>query len=344
MVGEVELAWWFCERPLIAVTGTNGKSTTTELIAAALHAGGVSAVACGNLGTPFSDIVLENRQERYIVLEISSFQLEGIETFKPYVAVYLNFAADHMDRYDSLDAYRQAKERIFFNQTPREHAIVNARCEMGATRARKKTFDAMGGDADYAFRHGYLYACGHAVLEQSRTRLSGPHNAENQMAALAAADICGVGRDAVIRALCEYRPLPHRCEIVRTHHGVVYIDDSKATNLHAMENALLGQNRPVILIAGGKDKGLPLEPLCDVVKEKARLVLLIGEAKERFMRAWEHATECRLCGSLQEAVKSASLMAREGDVVLLSPGCSSYDMFRDFEERGEVFRREVERL
>ncbi|MDR1192170.1 MAG: UDP-N-acetylmuramoyl-L-alanine--D-glutamate ligase [Verrucomicrobiales bacterium] len=344
VIGELELAYRFCTVPVVAVTGTNGKSTTTELVAASLSAGGLQTVACGNIGVPFSDVVRAGEPLDVITLEVSSFQLEGIETFRPRVAVYLNFTPDHLDRYQTMGEYRQAKIRVFMNQTAEDFAVVNPDCELPALAARRVTVSAYHGGADYTFTGGYLCYHGQRVLAQEKTRLRGPHNAENQLAALAVADLHGVPLTETIDALRAYRALPHRCEVVRERGGVTFINDSKATNIDALEKALLGQTRPVVLIAGGKDKGFDFAPLKNLLAEKAREVVAIGEVQDKLVAAWGQYVRCHRAADFAEAVSVSARLARAGDVVLLSPGCSSYDMFKNFEDRGRQFGELVAKL
>jgi len=344
VIGEIELAWRFSPCPVIAITGTNGKSTTTELVAAVLTAGGKRTEACGNIGKPFSDVVRESEDLDAITLEASSFQLEAIETFAPRIAVFLNFAPDHLDRYSGMDEYFAAKLRIFENQAADDFAVVNAALDLPPLRARTTTIHAYGREADYTFRGGWLCRGDERILEQSRTRLHGPHNAENQLAALAVADIYGISRSAACEALCAYQALPHRCEVVRVLDGVTWINDSKATNLHSMESALPGMEPPCVLIAGGKDKGFDYAAIRKLIARHVADAVLIGEAQSAMVAAWGQHTRCHRVSSLAEAVATARRLARPGQSVLLSPGCSSYDMFKNFEERGAVFRALVHDL
>ena len=342
LLGELEVAYRFCRCPIVAITGTNGKTTTTELIDAVLAAGGKRTKASGNIGTAFSAAVRESADLDVMVLEVSSFQLEHIAEFRPQVSVHLNLTPDHLDRYASMEEYEKAKWQIFRNQTADDVAIVNANLRLPAIAARKITLSATGSPADYQLIDGRLVAYGEAVLEQSRTNLIGPHNAENMLAALAVADFYRVPREAAVRALCAYKPLPHRLEKVGEIGGVTFINDSKATNIDALEKALLAQRSPVILIAGGKDKGLDFDSLRPLVREKAKAVVLIGQMTEKLFAAWNSAAPCVVAGTLADAVERARRLASPGDVVLFSPGCSSFDMFRDFEDRGDQFRALVQ--
>lgn len=341
VIGELELAFRFCDCPVIAITGTNGKSTTTELIAAILTAGGKKTVACGNLGVPMSEAVRQSATLDVLTVEVSSFQLEAIDGFRPRISVYLNFTPDHLDRYKSMEEYRAAKVRIFENQTSDDFAIINTASELPPIKARTITFNAFGGPAHYTFEQGWLVARGERVLEQSTTKLAGPHNAENQLSALAVADIYGIPRDKAVEALRAYTPLPHRCEVVRELGGVLYVNDSKATNIDAMEKALLAYDRPIVLVAGGKDKGFDFDPIRPIVEKRVKAAVLIGEVQDKLARSWDGAAPCHRAADLAEAVSLSRSLAAPGDVVLLSPGCSSYDMFKNFEERGNIFRELV---
>jgi len=338
VIGEIELAARFCEKPIVAITGTNGKSTTTELVAAVLEAGGKRTEACGNIGKPFSDVVRNSEKLDVITLEISSFQLETIETFRPRIAIFLNFAPDHLDRYRSMEEYWRAKLRIFENQGPEDYAVVNADLDLPFLAARRITIHAYGKEADYTFRDGWLCRGSEKIVLQSETSLTGPHNAENQLAVLALGDLYGIDRSVVLDVLSNYKALPHRCELVRELDGVRYVNDSKATNLHSMESALQGMDVPCVLIAGGKDKGFDYTAIRDLVGRHVADVVLIGEAQSRMVEAWGQRTKCHRAQDLAEAVAAARRLARKGQTVLLSPGCSSYDMFKNFEERGRVFR------
>lgn len=338
VIGEIELASRFCDKPIVAITGTNGKSTTTELVAAVLEAGGKRTEACGNIGKPFSDVVRNSEKLDVITLEVSSFQLETIETFRPRIALFLNFAPDHLDRYKSMEEYWRAKLRIFENQGPEDYAVVNAGLDLPPLAARRITIHAYGKEADYTFRDGWLCRGDEKIVRQSETSLTGPHNAENQLAALAVGDLYGIDRATVLGVLAGYKALPHRCELVRELDGVAYVNDSKATNLHSLESALQGMAVPCVLIAGGKDKGFDYAAIRDLVGRHVADAVLIGEAQSRMVEAWGQRTRCHRAQDLAEAVAAARRLARKGQTVLLSPGCSSYDMFKNFEERGRVFR------
>ncbi len=338
MFGELEVAYRFCQCPIVAITGTNGKTTTTELVNAVLAAGGKRTKASGNIGTAFSAAVRDSANLDVMVVEVSSFQLENIVEFRPHISVHLNLTPDHLDRYKTMEEYEAAKWEIFRNQTADDFAIVNTNLRLPGMNARKVTLSATGSAADYQLIDGWLVARGEQVLEQSRTNLVGPHNAENMLAALAVADLYQIPRETTIGALCVYKPLPHRLEKVAEIDGVTFLNDSKATNVDALEKALLAMRSPVVLLAGGKDKGLNFDGLRPLLREKVKAVVLIGQMAEKFFVAWNTAVPCVRATTLADAVEQTQKLATSGDVVLFSPGCSSYDMFKDFEDRGDQFR------
>ena len=336
--GELEVAYRFCQCPIVAITGTNGKTTTTELVNAVLAAGGKRTKASGNIGTAFSAAVRDSANLDLMVVEVSSFQLENITEFRPHISVHLNLTPDHLDRYKTMEEYEAAKWQIFRNQTADDYAIVNTNLRLPAMKAQKITLSATGSPADYQLIDGFLVVRGLRVLEQSQTNLIGPHNAENMLVALAVADLYKIPRAAAIQALCVYKPLPHRLEKVGEIDGVTFLNDSKATNIDAVEKALLAMRSPVVLLAGGKDKGLNFDGLLPLVREKVKAVVLIGQMTEMLFSAWNSDVPCVRATSLADAVERTQKLAKRGDVVLFSPGCSSYDMFKDFEDRGDQFR------
>ena len=345
LIGELEIADKLCGKPVVGITGTNGKTTTTQLVEAMLRGAGMKTVACGNIGPAFSAKALEGRALDVMTVEISSFQLEEIRSFRPRVAVWLGFAPDHLDRYPDMDAYYAAKARIFENQTSDDWAVVNFRDKLPSLRAQRITFSAyvLGGDFD--LRDGVIHHHGEPVLAMADTQLRGSHNAENLMAALGVGLALRLSFQAMHAPLCAYKPLPHRCELIRTLEGVDYVNDSKATNLDSLEKALAGETRPVVLIAGGKDKGFEFDSVTDLVAEKCRCAVLLGEMAERIERLWAPKVSCVNVGrSLERALQVARSHARSGDIVLFSPGTSSFDMFRNYADRGNQFRQLVQQL
>ena len=344
MISELELGWRSSEIPVIAVTGTNGKTTTTELLAEMLNACGQRTIACGNIGKPLSEVAREKKPFDVLTVEVSSFQLEAIRTFRPSISLWLNFAPDHLDRYRSVADYRAAKLRIFENQMESDVAIVNAIEKLPAVRPRKITFSAYADQADFRVSQGVIVYQDEPILRLADTKLRGLHNIENLMATLAAGMARGLSFEEMVAPLCAYEPRPHRCEFVREVGGVEYVNDSKATNLDAVDKALRAQNKPVILIAGGKDKGFSFDPLRPLVKEKVRSTILIGEMAENIRRSWNGAVECEIANSLADAVERAHATAGPGEVVLFSPGTSSFDMFKSYGDRGDQFRALVRAL
>jgi UDP-N-acetylmuramoylalanine--D-glutamate ligase len=344
IIGELELGWQSCETPVIAVTGTNGKTTTTELLAQMLNACGQRTIACGNIGKPLSEVAREKKPFDVLTVEVSSFQLETIQTFRPSISLWLNFAPDHLDRYRSVADYRAAKLRIFENQTADDVAVVNAIEKIPGIRSRTITFSAYSDQADFRLSEGTIIYGGQAVLRLLETKLRGLHNIENLMATLAAGMARGLSFSEMVPPLCRYEPQPHRCEFVCEVGGVGYINDSKATNIDAVEKALRAQTKPVILIAGGKDKGFTFDPLRSLVKEKVRSTILIGEMAESIRHSWNGAARSEIANSLADAVERAHTIAKAGEVVLFSPGTSSFDMFKSYADRGDQFRALVQAL
>ncbi|HYY14046.1 MAG TPA: UDP-N-acetylmuramoyl-L-alanine--D-glutamate ligase [Chthoniobacterales bacterium] len=344
VISELELGWRSCACPVIAVTGTNGKTTTTELLAQMLEVCGQRTIACGNIGKPLSEVAREKQPFDVLTVEVSSFQLETIKTFRPSVAVWLNFAPDHLDRYRSVAEYRAAKLRVFENQTADDVAVVNALDNLPELRARKVSFSAYSDRADFRLAKGAILYDNKAVLQLSRIKLRGSHNIENLMATLATGMARGLSFEQMVEPLSAYEPRPHRCEFVRQIRGVDYINDSKATNLHAVEKALLAQSKPVVLIAGGKDKGFDFQPLRPLVKQKVKSTVLIGEMAERIQRDWAGAVPSQIATSLADAVERARAVANSGDAILFSPGTSSFDMFKSYADRGDQFRALVHAL
>lgn len=344
MIGELELAYELCHCPVVAITGTNGKTTTTELVARMFSECGQRTIASGNIGLPFAEAVRRSSELDVMTLEVSSFQLERIRTFRPKVAAWLNFAPDHLDRYRDVKEYFDAKFRIFEFQTADDWAVVNARDPLPAIKAKKITFSAHTSEADFTYDNGTIRFHGEAVLEMSQTQLRGLHNAENLMAALGIAQAWGIPLQQAAEALKGYSPQAHRCELIRNRNGVEWINDSKATNLDALEKALMSANNPVVLIAGGKDKGFEFDSITELVSKKVRVAILIGEMQDRIAQSWSGSVECRKASTLEEAVTLAEAEAKSGETVLLSPGTSSFDMFKSYADRGDQFRVLVEKL
>jgi UDP-N-acetylmuramoylalanine--D-glutamate ligase len=343
VIGELELAFQECVCPVVAITGTNGKTTTTELTTRILQGCGFRTMASGNIGLPFANAVRQSASMDVMVLEVSSFQLETIQTFRPKVSAWLNLSANHLDRYPGMQEYRAAKLRLFENQTAEDFAVINAVNDLPPLKAQPITFSASTDKADFTLRDNAIYFRSRRILEQSQTRLPGPHNAENMMAALGIGHAMGLEIEALAASISDYAPPAHRCEWVRDLDGVRWINDSKATNLDAMAQALRSAAGPVVLIAGGKDKGFEFDDIAELVQSRARAAVLIGEMRHRIASSWKH-TDCHCVDSLEEAVAVAQSLARAGDTVLFSPGTSSFDMFQNYGERGNLFKNFVNQL
>lgn len=345
LIGEIEFAWRLGNAKVIGITGTNGKTTTTDLLAKILNDCGVKTVPCGNYGLALSEVVLSGNSYDWYTVELSSFQLETISQFRADVAVWMNFAPDHMDRYTSLEDYRDAKLRIFENQTPDDWSVVRQGENIGHVDSKVVTFSATDSTSDYRLVESSIVSkSGKVIIDFSRTRLNGRHNAENVMAAVAAAECAGIDPSDMVDTILNYIPPAHRCEVIDTVEGVVYVNDSKATNLHAISSSLAGQMQPVVLIAGGKEKGLDFSELSALVEERVNEVVCIGEIAPKIVDVWGDRVPCTQAATLEEAVKISSEKAKPGDVVLFSPGTSSFDMFSGYEERGDVFRAAVQSL
>ena len=342
--GELELAYRLCQKPIVAITGTNGKTTTTQLIEIMLNGAGIRTVACGNIGMPFSEAISHQAGIDVFTIEVSSFQLETISRFHPRVAVWLNFTPDHLDRYASLQEYRSAKLRIFEQQGKDDFAIVNAQDSFPSLKARRMSFSAYSDNADFVCRENVIHFQGDPILRLEETRLSGVHNTENLMATLGVAHALGIEWDAAITGLRRYQLLPHRCENVGEVDGVTFINDSKATNLDALVKALESAPRPVVLIAGGKDKGFEFDSIVPLAERQVKHAVLLGEMAERIAKKWSAHLPCHIVQTLSEAVTTARRYAQSGDTVLFSPGTSSFDMFKNYADRGNQFRQLVKEL
>jgi UDP-N-acetylmuramoylalanine--D-glutamate ligase len=352
VIGEIELAAQFISAPIAAITGTNGKSTVTVLLGEILQAAGMHPFVGGNLGEPLVDAA--GGVYDAIVAEVSSFQLEWIERFKPKVGVYLNLTDDHFDRYRNLAEYGAAKARMFENQDGADWAILN-RDDPNVWKLAKSVhsrvfgfgFVASGDTPAIWPDHGMLvFEMGsrRGRISIADFRLPGRHNVSNAMAAAAAALAMFVDEQVIERALSRFAGLPHRLQFVREREGVKWIDDSKGTNVGAVAEALEAIAGPVILIAGGVDKGGDYSPLVAPLRRKVSRAILIGAAREQMGARLAGACAIELVPTLAEAVERAAQVAGKGDTVLLSPACSSFDQFKDYAERGNVFQKLVRAL
>ena len=357
ITGEMELASRFISSTLIAITGTNGKSTTTTLVGEMMRATGRPTFVGGNLGEPLAEAVPTRAGDArgICVVEASSFQLETVDTFHPRVAVLLNITADHLDRYPDMDGYAAAKARIFAAQTGDDFAVVNVEDPLAMRASRGIASRRIGFSTVRPLPEGGYANDNSLVLKlpdqepESYTNvlpwlIGQRHNQANALAALLASRLAGASRAEVRAGLLAFKPLAHRMELVADVDNVAYYDDSKGTNVSAVVAALDGFSRRVVLIAGGRDKGGAYEPLADVLARVGRAAVLIGEAADKMQAAFAGKVETARATTMDDAVEIARRFAQPGDAVVLSPACSSFDMFRDYAHRAEVFRAAVARV
>jgi len=354
VIGELELAGRVVDTPIIGVTGTNGKSTVTDLVAQLLEAGSLKVFVGGNIGTPLMTYACSGDRADYVVAEVSSFQLDTIETFCPFVSVVLNVSPDHLDRYEDYEEYIQSKLRIFENQGSGHHVILNDDDPiLKSVRPPDGVSVHRYGFQRKENRHAFLEGDQLVVSLDNRRqlrfstasyRLPGLHNLENLMAVVSAGVVLGVEPTVIETAIGKFRALSHRLERVAEHGGVLAYDDSKATNVDAAVRAIQSFESPVVLIAGGRHKGADYSALVEAAKGHVKKAFFIGEAKKLLAEAFQGGVPFALVGSMQEAVSAAFAVACKGDVVLLAPACSSFDMYKDYAHRGEAFRQAVDRV
>ncbi len=357
VIAEIELGFRHLKGKLAAITGTKGKSTTTAALGAMLREAGMDARVGGNIGAPLVGLVEGSTDATVFAVEVSSFQLEGIVRLRAHVAVWLNLSPDHLDRHPTLDAYVAAKARVFANQEPEDWAVVNADdpvvlAEARRARARQLPFRVTGEPlvtGDGAFFDGGLARLRRSgreetLFDRSDVVLPGAHLRGDLLVAAAAARLLGSAPEAIARAVRGFRGVEHVLEHVATLDGVAFYNDSKATNVEAARRSLEAFAQPVVVILGGRYKGGDFEELAPALRDHGRSVIAIGEASERIAAALAPAVPVERCASLGEAVARARAAARSGDVVLLAPACSSFDMFRDYADRGRAFKVEVRRL
>jgi UDP-N-acetylmuramoylalanine--D-glutamate ligase len=350
ILSEIELAARFHRAPLIAITGTNGKSTTTALAGEMLKAGGFNIFVGGNIGAPL--IGFAGGDWDWGVVEVSSFQLEWVEKFRPRIAALLNLTEDHLDRYPDFQAYCAAKERIFAVQDGNDLAVLNRDDPLvwkirERIRSRVVSFGWTPVDEGVCATKNEIVWRSAGKEERfalARAKILGVHNVENLMAAIAAAKAAGVTAAAIQKVIDGFAGLEHRLEFVREKDGVRYFNDSKGTNVGAVVKSLSGFSAPVVLLAGGVDKGGDYAPLEDEIKRTVKKLILFGAAKEKIRASLGHLTDTVVVEHLEAAVRDAYQSSRPGDVVLLSPACSSFDMFRDYTERGKRFKALVQEL
>ena len=350
VISELELAWQLSDAPYVGITGTNGKSTVTTLVGLMLARAKKKVLVAGNIGNALTEDIALLRDRDWIVAELSSFQLEDIVTFRPRVAAILNVTQDHLDRYHSVDEYGEAKARIFLNQRKEDLLVLNFDDPLVKSYALRTSATVVPFSRLLRFSpgacvlNGYLTVHNKRIIHVKEIRITGVHNLENSLAAAALAMSAGADPKSVAAVLREFPGLEHRLEFVRKKGGVTYINDSKGTNVGAVVKSVEGFTDPVILIAGGLDKGSDFSPLYGLFKQKVKLLVLIGKAADKMAKVLGTSTETVFAKTLQDAVQLASKRAKRGDVVLLSPACASFDMFKDFEDRGRQFKEAVKAL
>ena len=353
VVGEIELAFEFLRGVIVAITGSNGKTTTTSLTGKILADSGFKTLVGGNIGTPAISLVERSSDDSITVMEVSSFQLETIRSFRPKVAVILNVTPDHLDRHRTFDAYVEAKARIFENQQPDDFAVLNAddpTCVKLAGRTRAQVFwfsrkreterGAFTRNREIVFRNG----SSETVMPVSEIPLKGSHNLENVLAAVCSGALMGCKPEVMRSAVAGFKAVEHRLEHIATVNGVEYFNDSKATNVDATIKALESFPANIHLILGGKDKGSDYTVLNDLLRQRVKRVYTIGAAAEKIESQIRNAASIQSSGTLENAVRSAAALARPGDVVLLAPACASFDQFQNYEHRGRAFKELVGKL
>lgn len=354
VVGEIELAFLHTEIPVIAITGSNGKTTTVEWLGYTLQKAGMNVCVAGNTGYPFSTAVLEHPGVDYFILEVSSYQLQTTETFRPYAAAILNITPDHLQRHGSIECYRNAKARIFMNQHNGDLLVLN-RDDSGSVPLSGRTmgiewyFGIGKGVKEGAFTSdNSLFFAGSGkeqfVMDTGDLSLSGCHNLSNALAVVCLARKAGLDPDMMVEGLTSFPGVPHRIEWIRNFKGVDYVNDSKSTNPDSLLVAMKSFDSPIVLIAGGKAKIAEYVELRGILKDRVKALILIGESADELENIWAGTTSIFVEDIMENAISRASVLAETDDVVLLSPGCASFDQYSNFEERGEHFRKLVKEL
>jgi UDP-N-acetylmuramoylalanine--D-glutamate ligase len=350
VISELELSWLLSDAPYVGITGTNGKSTVTTLVGLMLGRAKKKVLVAGNIGNALTEDIALLKQQDWIVAELSSFQLEHIERFHPRIAAILNVTQDHLDRYHDVAEYGEAKARIFMNQQKEDFLILNFDDPLVKSYAKRTSATVIPFSRQLRFSPGACVLDGFVTFNNRRIirtgeiKIKGVHNLENALAAAALSLCAGADPASVAAVLQEFPGLEHRLEFVREKDGVTWINDSKGTNVGAVVKSVEGFTQPVVLIAGGLDKGSDFSPLAPLFRQKVKLLILIGKAAKKMAEALGASTETVFAQTLQDAVKLAAARSSRGDVVLLSPACASFDMFKDFEDRGTQFKEAVNAL
>ncbi len=353
VIGELELAFGYCPASIAAITGTNGKTTTTTLTAAMIQAGGKKGIACGNIGKAFSETVFELSTEDWAVLEVSSFQLETIQEFRANVAAILNVTPDHLDRHEDMQGYVETKARIFENQKPGDAALLNVMDKYtpifsNLIKGQLYLFGFTGGKSVQkpgCFVVGdQIELLGRKLISISDLKIPGPHNLENACASALMASLAGIPDGIIAKTLADFTGVEHRLEPAGEVNGVRFVNDSKGTNVDSVMKALESFERPIVLMLGGRDKAGDFTKLAPLVKEKVTRIVAFGECKNKVVQQLGGTVTVVEAGSLEEAVGGAFTASEKGGVVLFSPGCASFDMFKNYEDRGRQFKGVVEKI
>ena len=350
VLSEIEIAYWFCESPIIAVTGSNGKTTTTTLIGEMLKKKYPQAIVAGNIGAAFSEFVEGSSRDSWAVIEVSSFQLETIDKFHPKQALVLNFAPNHLNRYDGYEDYLKAKWRITKNLIKEDILIYNAADSKLSEWAEQIDCNLQGFHIKGVENHAAYYSNDTIFVNDKRLagteeiKLKGKHNYMNVLAASLAALNAGVSREQIFEVLKSFKGVEHRLEFVATKKGISYVNDSKATTVESLGYALQSFNEPIVLITGGQDKGSEFTQLNELICENVKAIVLIGTSAEVMINAWRGLVPIYKEDSLRDAVHKATALAEEKNTVLLSPACASFDMFTDYEDRGRQFKQLVQEI
>jgi UDP-N-acetylmuramoylalanine--D-glutamate ligase len=360
---EIEIASWFCKGKIIAITGTNGKTTTTTLTGEIFKDAGFNTYVCGNIGLAFSEVADEIPGDAVVIIETSSFQLDNIKHFNPLIAIILNITPDHLDRYEhSFQKYAESKMRITENQNDKENLVYNYDDKplvkmlknSGGIKARKHAF-SLNSSVSEAVKSGaylngenltYFYSEGvEDIIESDKLKIKGPHNIYNSLASIIPAKIFDINTESINKTLSSFNGVEHRLEFVRDINGIKFFNDSKATNVNSVWYALQGFGEsPIILILGGKDKGNDYSEIKELVLKHVKEVIAIGESKEKVFNFFSGFVRTTKKMTLEDAICSGAADARKGDIVLLSPACASFDMFDNYEHRGREFKRIVNAL
>jgi UDP-N-acetylmuramoylalanine--D-glutamate ligase len=351
---ELEFASYFCKGKVIAITGSNGKTTTTSLVHHILTTSNKKTYLAGNIGFAFSNICLDVKEDEFVALEVSSFQLDWNKKFKPYISIITNITPDHLDRYETFEDYRNAKLSIYKTQDENDYVILNYDDKFSQREINNKNVNTIFFSLNEKPKNSIYLDNENIIFEQngknifvcktSDIKIKGLHNIANSMCAIVAAKLSGCSNEDIIKGLQTFEGVEHRLEFVREINGVKYVNDSKATNVDSLYFALKSFDNPIFLILGGIDKGNDYNQIKDLVLQKVKKIYAIGQSADKIFNFFHHDIKVEIKSSLKECVDAANSEAREGDIVLLSPACASMDMFKNYEERGRIFKELVNNL